>query len=270
MEKKISIIINTLNEENNIDACIKSVQGFADEIIVCDMYSDDRTVEIAKSHGAQIVFYEKTGFVEPARFFAISQASHEWVFVLDADERLTKKLAFRLRQIVNDGRYDVVTCWFRYWYFGDWVLHGGFFKGGWIRFFRKETYLCKYSSSEEIIHQGFETLRNHPNQMHLSREYYVDHYAYFTIEKYITKTLATYARIEAEQYFSKGRSFRFWRLIILPVRSFIENYFMKYAFKDGIRGFILCALYSGYIFAIWANLWLLEEQAQRTDESKNE
>ena len=71
----ISVVINTLNEENNIGACIESVQGFADEIVVCDMYSDDRTVEIAESYGAKVVFHERVGFVEPARFFAISQAS---------------------------------------------------------------------------------------------------------------------------------------------------------------------------------------------------
>ena len=266
----ISVVINTLNEENNIADCIRSVQGFANEIVVCDMYSDDRTVEIARSYGAKVVFHERVGFVEPARFFAISQASHEWLLVLDADERLTEKLAARLRQTANEDKYDVVTCWFRYWYFGGWVLYGGFFNGEWIRFFRKGTYIGGYSQNEETIHRGFEGLRNNPNQLHLDQEYYIDHYAYFTIEKYITKTLAMYARIEAEQYYSNKRPFRLWRLILSPVRIFIDKFFLKRGYKDGVRGFILCVLYAGYIFAVWANLWFLEEQARHRKESKDE
>jgi len=258
----ISVVINTLNEENNIADCIHSVRGFADEVLVCDMYSDDRTVEIARNLGAKIVFHERVGFVEPARHFAISQAVHEWVLVLDADERLTKNLANQLCLAVNENKYDVVTCWFRYWYFGDWVLYGGFFTGGWNRFFRKEIYLEGYSQNEETIHRGFEGLRNNPNQLHLDREYYIDHYAYPSIEKYITKTLGNYARIEAEQYLEQGRKFSVWRLILLPVKIFIQRFFLCQGYRDGLRGFVLAVLYSGYYFAIYANLWLLEQQQQ--------
>ena len=83
----ITLVINTLNEEGHIAGCINSAKSIADEIIVCDMYSDDDTVKIAESLGAKIVFHERTGFVEPARHFAISKASYEWVLVLDADEQ---------------------------------------------------------------------------------------------------------------------------------------------------------------------------------------
>jgi glycosyltransferase involved in cell wall biosynthesis len=258
-DSRISVVINTLNEEISIDACIKSVQGFADEIVVCDMYSDDRTVEIAKSYGAKVVFHERTGFVEPARFFAISQASCEWVLVLDADERLTGKLATRLHQVCSENRYDLVSFWFRYWYFGDWVLHGGFFSGNRTRFFRKEIYQKTYSIEQETVHSNFRALEMLPNQLHLSSEFYIDHYAYETVEKYISKTLGMYARFEAEKYHKEGKKFSVLRLICQPVKIFLGRYFIRQGYRDGMRGFILCVLYAGYFFAIYANLWSLEQ-----------
>src|SRR5688572_27812596 len=95
----IAVVINTLNEESNIGNCIDSVLELADEIVVCDMHSEDRTLEIARQKGARVVLHPRTGFVEPARRFAISQARHEWVLVLDADERMTDMLAARLKEI---------------------------------------------------------------------------------------------------------------------------------------------------------------------------
>ncbi len=82
---KISVVINTFNSERFLDECLRSVRSF-DEIVLCDMHSTDRTIAIAESYGCRIVYHERTGFVEPARNYAISCASNEWVLVLDSDE----------------------------------------------------------------------------------------------------------------------------------------------------------------------------------------
>lgn len=82
---KISVVINTFNSERFLDACLKSVATF-DEIVLCDMHSTDQTCAIAEKYGCRIVYHERTGFVEPARNYAIAQASNEWVLVLDSDE----------------------------------------------------------------------------------------------------------------------------------------------------------------------------------------
>ena len=190
LNKGISVVINTLNEEVNIRACIESVFDIADEIVVCDMYSDDDTVKIANEFGSVIVFHEKTGYVEPARNFAISQAKYEWVLVLDADERMTVNLANMLVQQTFDDNFEVVTFWIRYWFFGDWVMNGGFFEGKKIRFFKKKAFLNdSLSIDENILHNGFMSLLRNPKQIHLGQDYYIDHYAYDTIEKYFSKTL---------------------------------------------------------------------------------
>jgi glycosyltransferase involved in cell wall biosynthesis len=258
---KISLVINTLNEEANIADCINSVGDLADEVIVCDMYSDDNTVGIAKKLNAVVVFHKRTGFVEPARFFAISQATRDWVLVLDADERMTDALSAKLKEIAREGRYDLVSfCWL-FEYFGDFLKDGTFYKNRVPRFFRKKNYLENYVKEEEEIHQNFRSLeKNTINKIELPPEYYLIHHAYPTIEKYVTKTLGMYARIEAEEMHKKGIGFSHKQLILDPLKSFIRNYIRHCGYKGGTRGFIKHFLYSVYRFNVWANIWFLEQK----------
>lgn len=102
----ISAIVHTLNEEAKIEDALKSLQGWVDEIIVCDMYSDDKTVEIARRYTDRIIFHKRERFVEPARSFAASHAQHEWLFLLDADERIPRHLATYLRKLVESNPTD--------------------------------------------------------------------------------------------------------------------------------------------------------------------
>ena len=88
---KISVVINTLNAERLLEKCLLSIQD-ADEIIICDMYSEDRTIEIAKKFNCKIVYHQKTGIVEPARNWAMDQAAGEWILVLDADENVFEQI----------------------------------------------------------------------------------------------------------------------------------------------------------------------------------
>jgi glycosyltransferase involved in cell wall biosynthesis len=119
---KISVVINTLNEEKNIERAIKSVE-FADEIIVCDMHSDDNTVILAKKLGAKIIFHKRTGFVEPARNFAISKAAGEWILILDADEEVPEGLAKKLKQIMDEESVATfVEIPRKNMIFGKWML----------------------------------------------------------------------------------------------------------------------------------------------------
>lgn len=260
MEPKISIVINTLNEEANIAECIRSVQGLADEVVVCDMQSDDRTVEIAQSLGARIVSIERMeGKYQTMRYLGVKAASHEWVFVIDADERMTEALAKRLREVAQDSGVDVVRCSNLYWYFGGWVYHGGFFSDNWPRFFRRRVFISNYQEQPLQAHRDWAALEGVPRTLVLPSSCRLLHCAYPTIEKYMCKTLGMYARIEAQQYSEQGRRFSLLRLIGGPAKAFVRTFFARQGFRDGLRGFILCVLFAGYRFATWANLWLLEE-----------
>jgi (heptosyl)LPS beta-1,4-glucosyltransferase len=98
--------------------------------------------------------------------------------------------------------------------------------------------------------------------LQLSSDYYVLHHAYPTLEKYVSKTLGRYARLEAEGVHRAGQHFRARRLLWEPVRTFLACFVRRAGYRDGWRGFILAVLYAGYRFMIWANLWLLDEQAR--------
>ena len=106
----ISVVINTLNEEKNLPRAVASVKSFADEIVVVDMESTDKTPELAKSLGAKVFTHKKTGYVEPARNFALRQAQCPWLFILDADEEVPEGLddsiqpGLLLRPTGTDGR----------------------------------------------------------------------------------------------------------------------------------------------------------------------
>lgn len=261
----ISVVINTLNEEAHLAGCIASVVELAEEVVVCDMHSDDRTVDIARENGARVVFHERTGFVEPARRFAISSARCEWVLVLDADERMTPRLASRLREIAERDDWDVVAFWSLYWYFGGWVRHGGFFHNQWRRFFRRRVYLETYRDSEESIHHNFESLRSAKRLLTLGDEFHIIHYAYPSVEKYVVKTIGVYSRIEGEQYVRLGRRFSLLRMVGEPVKEFAARFLWRRGYRDGMRGLILTCLYCGYRFSVWANVWYLENHDSPDD-----
>src|SRR3989344_3103380 len=88
----VSAVVNTYNEEANIDRCLSSLHSFADEVVVVDMGSTDRTAKIAKNFTNKIFTHPYTGFVEPARNYAIEKTTGDWVFLIDADEEITKDL----------------------------------------------------------------------------------------------------------------------------------------------------------------------------------
>lgn len=257
---KVSLVINTLNEERDIASCINSAKHIVDEIIVCDMYSEDDTVKIASSLGAKIVYHKRTGFVEPARFFAISQAKHEWVLVLDADERMTSLLSNELIKNKNEGKNDVVYFWFLYNYFGKYIRYGGFY----IclpRFFKKEVYLKLFNTEDENrVHGNFNSLKSYDNNLKLPKGYHVLHEAYPDFEKFLRKGLCNYTLIESQGRFKRGEKISFLKLIIAPIKEFIKRYFLLLGFLDGKTGLILCYLKSQYSFYTLLNIWFLNNK----------
>lgn len=264
---RISLVINTLNEEEHIADCINSAKSIADEVIVCDMYSDDDTVRIAETLGAKIFFHVKTGFVEPARFFAISNATHEWVLVLDADERLTNALASELKRIAESDEADLVLFGILYNYFGRYIKYGGFFSANYPRFFKKANYFEVYSAEEEMVHNNFANLRiKVRRKIILPHNYYIVHEAYPTFEKYLKKTLCNYSLIESNNRYAKGANVNFIRLLADPVKEFILRYFVKQGFREGKIGLILCYLKSQHTFYTLLNIWFLNRQGSQYNE----
>jgi len=255
----LSVVINTYNEEKNIADCIKSIQGLASEIVVCDMYSTDNTVKIAEALGAKIFLHKKEKVVEPARFAAISFATQPWILVLDADERMISKTAEKIREAITQP-YDTIFIWSKNYYFGDYVAHGGFYYQM-ARCFRKDLYVNSYIDEEAKTHMNFSSVQRHSKApLHLTREYYYEHLAYPVIEKYVAKTIGYYASLEAIENHGAGVKFSRFKMIAQPCKTFFRKYFLLKGYKDGVRGLVVCVFYSVYEFSKWANVWMLEQQ----------
>ncbi len=255
---KISIIINTFNEEKNIENCLESVK-WADEIVVVDMYSEDNTVGIARKYTDKIFFFERMGYADPARQFALEKASNEWILVLDADELVPLKLMNKLHEIIDKDCGDVIYIP-RNNYFAGKQIHNM----GWgalddlqPRFFKK-----KYLSFGEKIHD-FYNINEDARIYKITdpREGFI-HFSYLDFEDYIDR-LNKYTSIESKNIFEnkekQNQQKNIISLLVKLLNVFFSNYIRKRAYKDGFRGLSLSLLAVMYNLTVYLKLTLMEE-----------
>ena len=135
----ISVIMHTYNEEENIESCIASARKLTDRIIVVDMQSADKTVDLAKKMGAEVFIFPYSSYVEPAREFGINQTKTDWVFLLDADERITQELTNEVLKRIQDNKVTHFKTP-RKNIFGQskWLKHGGWWPDYQIRLINKK------------------------------------------------------------------------------------------------------------------------------------
>lgn len=252
MHGKLSVVINTFNEEKNIERAIKSV-SFADEIVVCDMYSDDDTAVIAKKLGAKIIFHKRVGFVEPARNLAISQASGEWVLILDADEEVSDGLKDKIKEIIS--KHGVVT-------FVEVprknIIFGKALKGAmwWpdynIRLFKKEavSWSSKIHSKPKTVGQGLilSPLDN----------YAIIHNHYNSVSQFIQR-MDRYTSVQAKELKDSGYQFDWKDLIKKPLGEFLSRFYANRGFDDGLHGLALSLLQAFSHLVMYLKTWEKEE-----------
>ena len=243
---KISVVINTLNEEKNLPHALSSVKNFADEVVVVDMFSDDKTVDIAKKFEAKVFTHERTNYVEPARNFAISKASGDWILILDADEVIGKELGKRLMKIVKDPEADFYRLPRKNIIFGKWMKYSRWWPDYNIRFFRKGK--IKWS---DAIHSIPETT-GVGMDLPAKEIYAIKHNHYQTISQYILR-MNRYTDVQLK--FVKKDDFRWEDLIIKPSQEFFSRYFDGKGYKDGLRGLALALLQSFSELVLYLKVW---------------
>lgn len=260
MGTRISVVINTLNEEKNLPFALRSVRSWVDEIVVVDMHSEDRTLEIARDFGARIFFHERMGFADPARAFALEQASGDWILMLDADEVVPLPLSRALTSIANSDSADVVRIpWLNY-LLGVPLMHTnwGPYRGGHPRFFKKH---CVRATS--TVHSY---LRLVPGKRVLTLKFgpglAVVHFNYVDSHQFIEK-LNRYTTIEAKQAFERGERITALRALAKATKEFAGRYIKGRGFQDGWRGFYLSLFMSFYRIAVAAKLQELNVLGQR-------
>lgn len=245
---KISVVINTLNEERNLPKAMASVEGFADEIIVVDMKSDDKTQELAKKAGAKVYEHKRVGYVEPARNFAIGKTKGEWILILDADEELPKSLASHLKNISKNSNADYFRLPRKNIIFGKWIKHSRWWPDYNIRFFRKG-----HVSWSEIIHSVPET-RGRGLDLEANEGYAIVHYHYKFIEQFVER-LNRYTGEHAKLLINDGYKFEWADLIRKPTNEFLSRYFQGEGYKDGLHGLALSGLQAFSELVKYLKVW---------------
>jgi len=251
MPPRISVVINTLNEEKNLAFALRSVHSWVDEIVVVDMHSDDRTVDIAREFGAKIFFHERVGFADPARAFAIEQASGDWILVLDADEVVPLPLSRKLLSIASSGDADAVLIPWMNYMLGATMKHSGFGprQSLQLRFFKKHCVKATFA-----IHNFFHLVPG-SRMMALRVEpgLAVAHFAYLDSHQYLEK-LNRYTSIEAQQAFERGERITPVAVLVKAAGEFWSHYVTGRGFQDGWRGFYISLFSTFYQIVAAAKL----------------
>jgi glycosyltransferase involved in cell wall biosynthesis len=241
---RVSVIVITRNEERNIRDCLSSAR-WADEIIVVDSGSSDGTVAAAREFSDKVFERPWEGF-GASKNFALSQARNDWVFWLDADERVTPELAEEI-ELSLSGQTDMVgfSVPRKAFFLGTWIRHCGWYPGRVVRLFRRD----KAVFSNDRVH---ERLIVDGPVAELKSD--LLHYTDPSLEHYFTK-FNRYTSLAAEDLAGKGRRTGIGRMLLNPVWTFFRMYFLRLGFLDGMPGLILCMLSAGYVFTKYAKLW---------------
>ncbi len=245
---KLSVVIICLNEEAILEKCLSAVQ-WADEIVVLDSFSTDRTVEIARQYTTRVFQNEWQGYAQQ-KTLALSHASHSWILSLDADEVVSPELAEEIRSILarepNLAGYRVPRMTF---YLGRFLRHCWYpdFK---VRLFQKA--LGRWSEHEvheSVLLEGPSGKLEHP----------LLHYSFPSIQDHL-RTIQQYTSLGAASLARSGRSFSLARLLGSPLFMFLQQYVGKRGFLDGIPGLVASVLSAFHEFVKYAKLYELTKE----------
>ncbi|WP_374032777.1 glycosyltransferase family 2 protein [Bdellovibrio bacteriovorus] len=242
----ISLVIITLNEEAHIERCIRSA-AFVDDVVVVDSFSTDRTVEIAQKCGAR-VFQEKWKGFGPQKAFAAAQAKNDWVLSLDADEALSPELASELYESFHSLDPEAGYLFPRKSYhLGRWIKYGGWYPDYQLRLFNKSR--SQWNSAD--VHEKVEVKR----MLKMKRD--LLHWVFDGLSDQVI-TNDRYSTLGAKQLTASGKKFSYLKLIFKPWGKFIETYFVKRGFMDGMPGFVIAVGAAYSLFLKFAKQWEME------------
>ena len=254
---KLSVIIITKNEEANIRKCLDSVK-WADEIVLVDQSSSDRTVEIAKEFTDKIFVTSEKLCCEPDRMFAISKATHEWILYLDADEQATPELEKEIRQVLSKPQEEFSNYFIarKTYFLGKWIRNCGWYPAYVVRLFKKGS--INFSSS--IHHDG--DLSGKPGYLKAN----LSHYSYNTLAQYFEK-FNRFTTVMAQDKYQKGKRFKrsnfLFYFLIHPFYAFIRKFFILKGFRDGFHGFFISFSSGLVIFVVYAKLWEIQQRDKK-------
>jgi glycosyltransferase involved in cell wall biosynthesis len=238
------VALVTRNEEDRLRACLESVV-WADEIVVVDAESEDKTVAIAQEFTDRVVVRPWPGYAAQKNT-ALDLATGDWVLSLDADEVVSPELRAEIaRVLAADGPADGYTVPRRNIFWGRWVRHGGLYPDRQLRFFRRgRGRFVARAVHESVRVEG----RVEPADGHL------EHRSYRDVSDFLARA-DRYSTLAAEEAVAQGRRARVSDLLLRPLGRFLAMYVVQGGFLDGWRGFLLATLYAYYVLIRSAKIW---------------
>jgi glycosyltransferase involved in cell wall biosynthesis len=256
----LSVVIVALNEEANIARTLESVR-WADEIVLVDSGSIDRTREIAQQYGAKVVVEPWRGHVGQKNY-ALELCTQTWVLALDADEQVSPDLAKEIRSALADPK-ALNGYWMprRNLFLGRWIRYGGFYPDPKLRLFRRgDGYSTGHDPHDHYDLKNCRAVGRFKNPL--------IHYAYPTLSYYL-EHMNSYSSLCAKLALAKGHSgFSLPNIIVRPMLTFMYNYFIRLGFLDGREGLLLHLYHSVYVSWKYAKAWELARKPE-ADVSSN-
>jgi len=241
-----------MNEADRIADCIRSV-SWCDEVLVVDSHSQDRTREIAAELGARVIERDWPGHVAQKEF-TIRQASHDWVFCIDCDERVSPKLREEIAKVRALGFPDRAGWRFPRCtnYLGRWIRHGNWYPDRQLRLFDRRR--GKWGGNNP--HDRVE-LQGAPGELTGD----LQHLPYRSLSEHL-KTIDNYTTIMAEGLRARGRRAGVSDLWIRPAARFVNSYFLRLGLLEGWRGFLIACLSAHYVRLKWTKLLILQRDVR--------
>ncbi|MFW5752278.1 MAG: glycosyltransferase, partial [bacterium] len=227
---KISVVIITFNEERNIERCLKSIIDVADEIVVVDSFSVDKTEELCNKYGVKFIQHPFVGHIEQKNY-AITQASYPHILSLDADEELSSTLKKSILEVkenwTHDGYYfNRLTS-----YCGKWIRHTSWYPARKLRLWdsRKGRWGGTNPHDKFILKKGC-------NQKFIKGD--LLHYSYYSIQDHIQQ-INRFTDIVARSYYQKGKNASYFNILFHPIWRLFRDYIIKLGFLDGFYGLVI-------------------------------
>ncbi len=250
----LSVILITRNEEANLEDCLASLDGIAQQLVVVDANSSDRTVEIAQNYGATIAQPSDWPGFGPQKNRALDLATGDWILSLDADERLTPALKSEiLTAIHHNAHIDCFAIPRLSWYCGRFIRHSGWSPDYVDRLFKRGT--ARFT--EDLVHE-----RLIPSGAVAKLENPLLHYSFMNYSQVLQK-LDRYSTASAEQAFAKGKTATPLKAVLHGAWAFIRTYIVRDGFLDGPQGFTLAMSNAQGTYYRYIKLWHLHQEARK-------
>ncbi|MBX7172895.1 MAG: glycosyltransferase family 2 protein [Pyrinomonadaceae bacterium] len=243
---KISASIIVFNEEHNIEELCQTV-SWCDEIVIVDSYSADKTAEIAEKYTDKVFQHEFKGYKDKHEF-ADSQTTGDWIFWIDADERVTPELKesiLKLKELKESDLPDGFKIARKTWYLGRWINHSGWYPDFQMRLYRKSSSYWDGVSPHETARVTGKVEKLEGEFLHYTKRDLSEH----------QKVLDSYTSLAAEYLVKNGKSVGGFEIFINSISAFFRTYLLKQGFRDGIPGLII-AMFTAYsVFLKYAKVW---------------